>query len=505
MSLWKIAWRSIEQRALSSILTGLSLALGVTLVVAVVVAHGVVDRSFQTGASLGYNMIIGAKGGDLQMVLNTVYYLSRPVENIPYTYYKEFLPASKRKDGQKGRFADYVERAVPVCMGDSFEGFRVVGTTPEMFDFQYGQGKKYEFAAGDRFKEDNFWGAVVGSYVARQTGVKVGSKFQITHGVEAGHKHDEQFEVAGILAPTGTPNDRAVFVNMEGFYLIGGHERPEEMAGDAHGPMPVHAAGTTAGLSSSADVGGHALLGKPAVAPEDHDHDADHDHEHADHDADHDHDHDHDGHDEHGDHDEHEHHHHGPLPESQREVTAILLLTSSFGGDRGPSAMYLVKPINKDNMARAVAPMREITGLFDIIVGPIQTLLLVLAVLIVIVSGIGIMVSIYNSMSDRRHDIAVMRALGARRSTVMTTVLLESILLSLGGGLLGWLLGHAMIGAISPWIEAETGVMIGFLQFVPKYELILIPGLILLASLVGFLPALAAYRTDVAKSLSATP
>lgn len=186
-------------------------------------------------------------------------------------------------------------------------------------------------------------------------------------------------------------------------------------------------------------------------------------------------------------------------------MTAILLLTSSFGGDRGPSAMYLVKPINKDNMARAVAPMREITGLFDIIVGPIQTLLLVLAVLIVIVSGIGIMVSIYNSMSDRRHDIAVMRALGARRSTVMTTVLLESILLSLGGGLLGWLLGHAMIGAISPWIEAETGVMIGFLQFVPKYELILIPGLILLASLVGFLPALAAYRTDVAKSLSATP
>ena len=124
--------------------------------------------------------------------------------------------------------------------------------------------------------------------------------------------------------------------------------------------------------------------------------------------------------------------------------------------------------------------------------------------MIVIVSGIGILVSIYNSMSERQHEIAVVRALGAGRRKVMLLVLLESILLSLGGGLLGWVVGHALIAALSPWITAQTGVSIGFLQFV-GYESVIIPGLIVLASLVGYLPAMAAYRTDVAKALSATP
>jgi putative ABC transport system permease protein len=83
-------------------------------------------------------------------------------------------------------------------------------------------------------------------------------------------------------------------------------------------------------------------------------------------------------------------------------------------------------------------------------------------------------------------------------------VLLESILLSLVGGLIGALLGHALIVGLNPWITAQTGVSIGFLQFV-GLELVIIPGLIVLASLVGYLPALVAYRTDVAKALSATP
>ena len=128
--------------------------------------------------------------------------------------------------------------------------------------------------------------------------------------------------------------------------------------------------------------------------------------------------------------------------------------------------------------------------------------------------------SIYNSMSDRKHEIAVMRALGAGRSTVMTVILLESILLSLAGGTVGWTGGHALNMAASGEIEARTGVSVGFLSFAPPLEnldlwglgpiiglmspeLWLIPALILLAIIVGFLPALAAYQTDVAKSLGA--
>ena len=96
MNLFRIAFRSIQQRGVSSALTILSMALGVMLVVLVLTLHGVVEYSFQSNAALGYNVIVGAKGGREQLVLNTVYYLSAPVENVRYGYYMEFLPKAQR-------------------------------------------------------------------------------------------------------------------------------------------------------------------------------------------------------------------------------------------------------------------------------------------------------------------------------------------------------------------------------------------------------------------------
>ena len=151
-----------------------------------------------------------------------------------------------------------------------------------------------------------------------------------------------------------------------------------------------------------------------------------------------------------------------------------------------------------------MAPLSVITELFENVIGKLQWILLGMSVLTVIEAGIGIMVSIYNSMSDRRHEIAVMRALGASRLTVMLIILMESILLSLMGGAMGLLLGHGAIWLCSPIITDWTGVVIGLFQFQPA-ELVLIPGLVVLASAVGYLPAMSAYRTDVAKSLITTP
>ena len=88
MSLWKIAWRSIQQRSLASALTAISMALGVSLVVGVLVVHSVVDRSFRRGGE-GYDLVVGAKGGQQQLVLNTVYYMGNPVGTIPYSYFEE--------------------------------------------------------------------------------------------------------------------------------------------------------------------------------------------------------------------------------------------------------------------------------------------------------------------------------------------------------------------------------------------------------------------------------
>ncbi len=292
MSLWKIAWRSMRQRSLASVLTGLSMALAVTLVVSVLVLQGVMNASFLRAKSFGYNRIVGAKGSKVQLVLNTVYYLSSPVENLPYSYYKEFT---------QGKYKRYTDLAVPVCLGDVYRDFRIVGTTPDMFDkLDYADGKKYTFAAGRNFTADGFFEGVIGSRVARETGLTVGSEFQPSHGAD-NHKHDEAFKVVGVLDETDTPIDRALFINIEGFYLLDNHALPDKpllaMAGD------------------------HA---KPAATHEEHEHEAAHEKEHA-HEAanekhsEHDehehsqgmpeeHEHEHAEHDEHG-HDEHEHHH----------------------------------------------------------------------------------------------------------------------------------------------------------------------------------------------------
>jgi putative ABC transport system permease protein len=420
MSLWKVAWRSIRQRSLVSMLTVLSMGLGVALVVAVLVVYGVVDQSFHRGGE-GYDLIVGAKGGKEQLVLNTVFYLSEPVGNIPYSFYEELL------DNKYGR----VETAVPVCMGHTYQSFRVVGTLPDIFDLKYRGDQKYQFAEGRNFKTANHFEAVMGAIAASKTGTLLNEDIKIVHGSGAGARtHDDKFKVVGILEPTGTPVDRAVFVNMLGFATLHHHEEAGEEKHDAH-----------------AKHAGHA--------------------------------------------------------DEPKEVTAILVCIYPEDSDKGATNVMSAR-INHSKVAQAVTPLRVITELFENVIGKLQWILLGMSVLTVIEAGIGIMVSIYNSMSDRRHEIAVMRALGASRMTVMIIILMESILLSLMGGAMGLLLGHGAIWLCSPIIVDWTGVVIGLFQFQPA-ELILIPGLVVLASAVGYLPAMSAYRTDVAKSLITTP
>ncbi|NUQ63383.1 MAG: ABC transporter permease [Pirellulales bacterium] len=450
MSLLRIAWRSIQQRALSSALTAFTVALGVALVVAVLVIHGVIDQSFRRG-SQGYDLIVGAKGSPLQLVLNTVFHLSQPIENIPYRYLEEFT---------LGRFAPAVDVAIPVCTGHDYKGFAVVATIPDAFQrLKYLDGREYQFAEGANFKAEHPFEAVIGSTVAKRLRMKLGDQFVPVAkvGETGGEEGHEPFTVVGILSHTGTPNDRALFVNLEGFYRCEAHQHDASFEEKVLAGEGAQSPGESAAKAEAGDKHG----------------------EHAHEDADHDH-----------EHDEH------------RQLSAILLVTDI---ERQPQlAMSLPTVVNEEEVAQAVMPSRVIAELFDGIVGNVQLLLLVLAVLVVVVAGIGILVSIYNSMNDRRHEIAVMRALGARRTTVMSIILVESILLSLGGGALGVLIGHGLTGALAPTIAEQTGVLVSALDF-QWAELVLVPGLVVLATLVGYLPALSAYRTDVAKALTSTP
>ena len=436
MNLFGIAWRNIRQRPLTSGLTALSLAFGVALVVATLVTGSLVQRAFESGSGLGYNMIVGAKGSPLQLVLNTVYFISRPIENVGWDFYQEFLPAARRADGIDGKYAASTGVAVPTCMGDYYRSFRVVGTNADFFGrLTRGDGEPFRFTSGENFRDDDFFAGVIGATVAETLGLKVGDPFSPTHGADDGKVHDP-FKVVGILERTWTPIDRGVFVNMEGFYLQDGHAKPLPDGVEPEAPQ------------APAGVG-------PAR-----------------------------------------------LPAAQREVTAILLETASLPGlPPELTAMGLRTAINEGGEAQAALPVAEIRQLLDLFVRPLELVLLLVTGLVVLVSALGILISMVGSSLERSRDVAIMRALGARRGHVLATVLIEAVLLAVGGGLAGWVLGHAIVAAIGPWIAANAGVRAGFFSSAPAAEALLVPFLVLLAIAAALLPALAAYRTDVSRWL----
>ncbi len=133
MNLATIAWKSMWQRSLSSTLTGLSIALGVMLMVSVLVIYGIVDNTFSQD-SINYDLIIGPKGSPLQLVLSTVYHISPPIENLPWRYYEKW------KDDPR------VAHAIPVAFGDTTEkgGFPICGTTREFFAIDYAPRRPFK-------------------------------------------------------------------------------------------------------------------------------------------------------------------------------------------------------------------------------------------------------------------------------------------------------------------------------------------------------------------------
>lgn len=476
MSIWKIAWRSIQHRALASGLTAFSMALGVSLVVTVLVIHSVIDQSFKRGAQ-GYHYIVGPNGSPLELVFNTVFYLGTPTNTIPYEYYREL---------RFGRYSNDIEIAIPIALGEHFKGHQVVATTPDFFvHLETSDQRNYEFqpgganmAAGDPFS------AVIGYKAARSTGLKVGDVFRSSHG--AGEEHETDFKIYGILKPTNTPNDQALFINLEGFYKMHEHVGVDIFSKSLHVNSPATGGATDSHDEEAKDENQDDATHAPDCECE----------------------------------------FHTSGEEHEKRLTAVLIITKQkaaevkvgtdplygnestiSGGNKSVSVidagtMSLQDRINREFLeAQAVNPTVEIALLFENIIGNVQTVLIILAVLVIIVAGIGMMVSIYNSMNERRQEIAIMRALGASRFTVMGIILSESILLSLGGGVLGVLIGHGLIGILGPQISEYTGIMVYAWQFQLK-ELILIPGLVALASIVGYLPAVIAYRTDVAQSLT---
>ena len=182
--------KSLLQHKLSTVITILSVALAAALVMSVFSIRDQAESAF-TGGPAGFDAVLGARGSQLQLVLNTIFHLETSPGNIPWKDYKSL------KDNPS------VKLAVPYAVGDNYKGYRIVGTTPDLFDkFEYTKGKTFEFQKGGKAFNPERREAVVGSYVAQKTGLKKGSVFNAYHGIDHNEdtRHEDKYEVSGVQA-----------------------------------------------------------------------------------------------------------------------------------------------------------------------------------------------------------------------------------------------------------------------------------------------------------------
>jgi len=215
--LFHMAWRYLVARLAVTALTVAGIALGVALVCGVLTLRRGSEEALAREAAL-FDLVVGGKGGGLQLVLACVYHLDQPAGNIRYTDYEKL-----RRDPR-------VLWAAPVGLGDNFEGYRIIGTEAHFFDLPDRAGQPFFSLAEGRIFENRFE-VVLGSEVVAGTGLRPGDSFAGTHGlvkIPGSEIHEEfPYTVSGILTPTGTTQDRAIFGTLESVWEI--HETEDRL------------------------------------------------------------------------------------------------------------------------------------------------------------------------------------------------------------------------------------------------------------------------------------
>jgi putative ABC transport system permease protein len=458
MNLFQLVLKQMRQRALGTWLTMLSVLLGVAAAVAVlIVKEGSGSLLGQT--DYGYDLIVG-KGSPVQLVLNTVYNIDQSPGNIPYSLYETL--ANPRHMQAK--------IAVPISVGDTYKNKRIICTLPKMFGyddegnriaeesraFHYRPGKRLEIGQGRVFHPRKFE-AVIGSDIPKLTGLKLGDSFRAMHGGSENtakpDEHEEKWTVVGILSPTHTSNDRVLFIPLITDYCLEEHEQG----------MAIQSAirsGTRPEIDPHHHEESYTTNPDGTVEPK--------------------------------------------LPKDKWLLSAILVKTREIEveGRKTSNPLPLKYNIDASGIATAVMPAQVMSEFFNQILAVPSLVILLVCGLVTVVAAVGILVSIYNSVSARKREIAILRALGATKAKVLALICVEAGLIGLAGGVLGVLVGH-LIGAVgSHYMNELLGQGFNWM-LVTWQELAYLAGVVLIAVLAGLVPAMKAYRTPVATNLVA--
>lgn len=428
MNLLKISWKYLTFRPLSTGLNIFLLALGLAIITVLLLIQDQFEKKMNQDAA-GIDLVVGAKGSPLQLILSSVYHIDFPTGNIK-------MEEAKRLSSNR-----LVKKVIPLALGDNVQGFRIVGTNHDylsLYEVEFEQGKAWE----EPFQ------VVIGAEIAQKLNLKLGDEFTGSHGISVGsHDHDQHnFVVSGILAPKGNVMDRLVLTSIESVWYTHDEEGSEESE------TPVDSLSVNSGeMEHEADH--HAKFHQPVATTG------------------------------------------FPLTDEEREVTSLLL---QF---RNPmAAIQLPRMINSGTSMQAASPSFEMSRLFELL-GIGISLLQGLAVVLIVIAGLGIFIALYNSLKERKYDLAILRALGASRIQLVILVFMEGILLTFFGALIGIFLGHSFLALVVS--QSEQTVVSALNPWIFLSQELWVVGYALAVGLIASLiPAWSAYQTSIAKQLT---
>ena len=407
---------SLRNRAFTVALTLLSIMLSVALLLGVERLRTDARASFANTIS-GTDLIVGARGGQVPLLLYSVFRIGNATNNIEWN---SFQAVSNHPA---------VDWAIPLSMGDSHRGFRVLGTNGDYFKhYRYGRGRNLTFETGQPFS--GLFEAVIGAEVAAQLGYRIGSPIVIAHGtggVGLPDHADKPFTVVGVLERTGTPVDRGVHVSLEAI---------EAIHLDWQGGVAIPGVAIRADEVSRFDL-------------------------------------------------------------SPKAVTAVLV------GLKSRSAVFQVQRfINeyREEPLLAILPGATLQELWNLI-GIGEQALLAVSVMVIVVSLAGMVAVMTATLTERRRELAILRALGASPRQVFCLLASESLLITLSGCLLGVLLLYAGGSVIAPWLEAHWGLFLS-LTVSGVREILLLMAVVAAGLAASLIPAWRAYRMSLADGMT---
>jgi putative ABC transport system permease protein len=424
MTTLSLAWKNLTARPLSMLLTLVLFALGVGLTSLLLLVNKQLTDKFEKNLA-GVDVVMGAKGSPLQMILCNMYHVDAPTGNISLQKAKAFLNPRH----------PLIKKSVPLSLGDSYKSYRIVGTLKDFVGLYNGE-----------IEQGQLWNApletTIGATVAAKTGLKIGDTFSSNHGLSTdGDEHENaKFKVVGIFKPSNTVLDQLILTATQTIWAVHNHEMEGENHEDHEGDHDHEA--TPSVLTASDDR--TALL----------------------------------------------------QADSTKQITAMLLQFKM----RNVQTLNFQRNINENTDMQAATPALEINRLYEMM-GVGEQALKALALLIIVVSGLSIFIALFNSLRERRYELALMRVMGAGRVKLFLLIILEGLLLSFMGFCVGIALSHFAMGILGQYMSDAYRYSFSGNIWLPE-EWSLLFGALFIGFVAAIIPAFSAYKTDISRTLA---